>query len=355
MADLQKVWAILREVRFPGLDKTIVDLGYVKAVEAEGERARIRLEIASSRPEAARAIEAEVRARLARAQVDCELEMLPPAAAPEETPKRPLIEDLAPGIRHKIAVASGKGGVGKSTVAVNLALGLAALGKRVGLLDADIHGPSVPTMLGVADRRPESTGGKLVPIEALGIRAISIGFLTGGLDPIIWRGPLASRAIEQLLTDVDWSGIDHLVLDLPPGTGDIQISIAQKANPSGVVIVTTPQDVALIDAIRGVRMFGKVEIPVLGIVENMSHFLCPHCGHASTIFPAGALSQELARMGVPVLARIPIDPAVAAGGDEGLPIVVRAPDSEVGRIYRDLAAEILRLLPAGADRPIPAS
>jgi len=315
----------------------------------------IRLAIATSRAQAAREIEREARARLDGAGVAYELETSPGAGheGRADAAERPVVEDLAPGVPHKIVVASGKGGVGKSTVAVNLALGLAALGKRVGLLDADIHGPSVPMMLGVSERRPEAVEGKLIPVEAHGIRAISLGFLTGGLDPIIWRGPLASRAIEQLLSDVDWSGVDHLVLDLPPGTGDIQISIAQKANPSGVVIVTTPQDVALIDAIRGVRMFEKVDIPVLGIVENMSEFLCPHCGKASAIFPRGALHLELERLGVPVLARVPLDPAVAAAGDEGTPTIVRAPDSPAGRSYRELAAAVARLLaerarPAGA-------
>jgi len=353
MSRVDEILALLREVRFPGLDQNIVELGYVKAVEPEGERVRIRLEVTTSQAAAAAAIVAEVRAKLDRAGLPYELDAGsgPDKATPES--QQPVMEDLAPGIAYKIAVASGKGGVGKSTVAVNLALALSALGKRVGLLDADIHGPSVPTMLGAADRRPETANGKLLPIQAHGIRAISLGFLAGGLDPIIWRGPLASRAIEQLLADVDWSGVDHLVLDLPPGTGDIQISIAQKANPSGVLIVTTPQDVALIDAIRGVRMFRKVGIPVIGVVENMSHYLCPHCGQASAIFPSGALRLELERMGVEVLGRIPIDAGIAAGSDEGLPIVVRSPEAPAARIYRELAAAVLDRLSAPAARTGP--
>lgn len=347
MNRIEEVLAILRTVRFPGLDRDIVELGYVTSVEPQGERMRIRLEVTTSRPEAVQAIESEVRAKLAQARIPFDLDLGAEAHAHGAQAQTPKVEDLAPGIRHKIVVASGKGGVGKSTVAVNLALAIASRGHHVGLLDADIHGPSVPTMLGVADRRPTSSEGKLAPIPAHGIRAMSLGFLVEGLDPIIWRGPLASRAMEQLLSDVDWTGVDHLVLDLPPGTGDIQISIAQKANPSGVVIVTTPQDVALIDAIRGVRMFRKVNIPVLGVVENMGLFVCPHCHQSSEIFPRGALAKEIERLGVEVLGRVPIDPAVAAGGDEGVPIVRRAPDSSAARAFQEIAERVLRRVHEG--------
>jgi len=349
MASKETILKVLGEVQFPGLEKSIVELGYIKAIDESADPPQIRLEIATPHAQAAAAIERDVRAALERAGIAAALDIHRGPVAPSSgTAKRPLIEDLAPGVRHKIIVASGKGGVGKSTVAVNLALGLAAQGHRVGLLDADIYGPSVPTMLGVADRRPEATGGKLLPVSAHGIQAVSLGFLTEGLNPIIWRGPLASRAIEQLLADVDWSGVDELVLDLPPGTGDIQISIAQKANPTGAIIVTTPQDVALIDAIRGVHMFRKVEVPVIGVVENMSTFACPHCGRESNIFPRGALHHELERLEVPMLGSIPIDPAVAAGGDRGEPIVSAHPDSAAAQAYRHLAALVAERIAAGA-------
>lgn len=344
MATREEILALLGQVRFPGLDRSIVELDYVRSIEPSAGGWRIELEPRTNAEEAIAAIEADVRARLERAGITAELVVrrpAPPAAAGSGgAPTPPLIQDLAPGITHKIAVASGKGGVGKSTVAVNLALALAGQGWRVGLLDADVYGPSVPTMLGAGDRRPEAHEGKLVPVEAHGIRAISLGFLVEGLDPIIWRGPLASRALEQLLSDVEWGDLDALVLDLPPGTGDIQISIAQKANPSGAVIVTTPQDIALIDAIRGVRMFRKVEIPVLGWIENMSHFECPHCHRPSEIFAPGALRHELERLGVPLLGRVPIDPAVAAGGDDGHPIVTAAPQSAAAAAYRALAEQV---------------
>ncbi len=342
----EQVWEILKQVKYPGLERSIVDLGYVQAVDRGQERWRIRCEIRTSDRAAADAMEREVRSRLDAAGCAYELEVSPAASgspARATAGQAPLYQDLVPQIRHKILVASGKGGVGKSTVAVNLALALARLGLKTGLLDADVYGPSIPTMLGVSDRRPESRNGKLIPIDVQGISTLSLGFLTTGLDPLIWRGPLASRAIEQLLSDVAWGPLDYLVLDLPPGTGDIQISVAQKANPSGVVIVTTPQDVALIDAIRGVHMFRKVEIAVLGLVENMSYFACPHCHQPSEIFPHGALKLELERLEVPILGRIPIDPAVAAGGDSGAPIVTAAPDSASAAAFRQLAEQVVRL------------
>jgi ATP-binding protein involved in chromosome partitioning len=340
MERAEQIWDLLRQVRFPGLDRDVVELGYVSDVGLEGDQWVIHLDLKTSDTGAAASMEREIRQRLEGAGVPHRL-LLSPAATARTAPPT---EDLVPGIKHKVVVASAKGGVGKSTVAVNLALALAQSGQRTGLLDADVYGPSVPVMLGVPDRRPITRDGKLVPIEAHGIQAMSLGFLVEGLDPIIWRGPLASRALEQLLADVDWGPLDYLVLDLPPGTGDIQISVAQKSNPSGAVIVTTPQDVALSDAIRGVRMFRKVEIPVLGLVENMSYFECPHCHKASEIFPRGALRLEVERLEVPILARIPLDPAVAAGGDAGQPILKAAPHSATAKAFQQLGEQVGRLL-----------
>lgn len=336
----EEIWDLLRQVSFPGLDRNVVDLGYVSDVGLEEDRWVIHLDLKTSDSGAAASMEREIRARLDGAGVPHHLRLAPAAAARSA----PQTEDLVPGIKYKVVVASAKGGVGKSTVAVNLALALAQSGRRVGLLDADVYGPSIPVMLGATDRRPLTRGGKLIPIESHGIQAMSLGFLVEGLDPIIWRGPLASRALEQLLSDVEWGPLDCLVLDLPPGTGDIQISVAQKSNPSGAVIVTTPQDVALTDAIRGVRMFRKVEIPVLGLVENMSCFECPHCHKTSEVFPRGALRLEVERLEVPILARIPIDPAVATGGDAGQPILKAAPHSATARAFQQLGEQVGRLL-----------
>ena len=340
MTRSERIWDLLRQVTYPGLDRDLVDLGYVTEVGLEGDLWVIKLNLKTSDAAAAAAMEQDLRGRLDGASIAYRLEIAAAAGAPQT----PQAEDLAPSVRHKIVVASAKGGVGKSTVAVNLALALAQTGARTGLLDADVYGPSVPVMLGASDQRPRSRAQKLVPVETHGIQAMSLGFLIEGLDPIIWRGPLASRALEQLLSDVDWGPLDYLVMDLPPGTGDIQISVAQKANPAGAVMVTTPQDIALADAIRGVRMFRKVGVPVLGLVENMSYFECPHCRRQSEVFPRGALQLEVERLEVPILARIPIDPAIATGGDAGAPIVTGFPQSTAAAAFRQLGEQVVRLL-----------
>ena len=247
------------------------------------------------------------------------------------------------GIPVKIAVASGKGGVGKSTVAANLAIGLARLGIRTGLLDADIYGPSVPLMLGLEGVQPRVTEHRMEPVERYGIRSMSIGYLVDRHTPMVWRGPMAGKAIEQLMSDVDWEGTEALVFDLPPGTGDVQISISQKIRLTGAIIVTTPQEVALIDAGKGVSMFRKVSVPILGLVENMSSFVCPHCGGHTEIFGSGGGAREAERLGVPLLGQIPIDPQVVMGGDEGSPVLVRNPESPAGQALLSLAARVAEL------------
>jgi ATP-binding protein involved in chromosome partitioning len=244
---------------------------------------------------------------------------------------------LVPGIKNIIAVASAKGGVGKSTTAANLALALAAEGAAVGILDADIYGPSQPTMLGIAGR-PESKDGKsLEPMEGHGLQAISIGFLIDVDTPMIWRGPMVTQALEQLLKDTRWRDLDYLVVDLPPGTGDIQLTLAQKVPVTGAVIVTTPQDIALIDARKGLRMFEKVGIPILGVVENMSFHLCPQCGHRSHIFGEGGAARMCADYGTELLGQLPLDPAIREQADSGRPTLVSDPDGPVADIYRRIA------------------
>src|SRR5258708_7547606 len=244
---------------------------------------------------------------------------------------------LIPGIKNIIAVASGKGGVGKSTTAVNLALALAAEGAAVGVLDADIYGPSQPMMLGIAGR-PESKDGKhLEPMEAHGLQAISIGFLIDIDTPMVWRGPMVTQALEQLLKDTRWRELDYLVVDLPPGTGDIQLTLAQKVPVTGAVIVTTPQDIALIDARKGLKMFEKDGIPILGVVENRSFHICPKCGHESHIFGAGGAKKMCGDYGSELPGQLPLDESIQQHADSGKPTVVSDPDGKVAEIYRRIA------------------
>ncbi len=257
-----------------------------------------------------------------------------------------------PGVGAVIAVASGKGGVGKSTVAVNLALGLQALGLKVGLLDADIYGPSVPRLLAIREK-PRSDGKKLFPIEKFGLKTMSIGFLVDEDKPMIWRGPMVQSALTQMLSDVEWAPLDVLVVDMPPGTGDAQLTLAQRVPLKGAVIVSTPQDLALIDARKGLNMFRKTEVPVLGIIENMSTFLCPNCGHESHIFGHGGARATAAELGCDFLGEIPLVPSIRETSDAGTPIVAKAPGSPEARAFIAIAKIVAEKLSVGATRSAP--
>ncbi|MGD8810472.1 MAG: iron-sulfur cluster carrier protein ApbC [Gammaproteobacteria bacterium] len=256
---------------------------------------------------------------------------------------------LVPGVKSIIAVASGKGGVGKSTTAANLALALARLGLAVGVLDADIYGPSQPRMLGIGGRPTSPDGKTLKPMENYGVKCMSMGFLVAEDTPMIWRGPMVQSALQQMLRDVAWGELDVLVVDMPPGTGDAQLSMSQQVPLAGAVIVSTPQDIALLDARKGLNMFRKVDVPVLGIVENMSLFVCPNCGHASHIFSHGGARREAERLGVEFLGEIPLDMAIRETSDGGQPIVVSHPDSEHAKAYVAIAERIRDKLAAGHD------
>jgi ATP-binding protein involved in chromosome partitioning len=245
-----------------------------------------------------------------------------------------------PGVGAIVAVASGKGGVGKSTVAANLALGLKANGLSVGVLDADIYGPSMPRMLGISGRPTTEDGKTLHPMENYGIKCMSMGFLVAEDTAMIWRGPMVMSALNQMLRDVAWGELDILVVDLPPGTGDAQLTMAQQVPLAGAVIVSTPQDIALIDARRGLSMFQKVDVPVLGIIENMSYFLCPHCGERSEIFSHGGARREAERLGVEFLGEVPLDLAIRETSDEGRPVTVSDPGSPHARLFREIAAKV---------------
>ena len=260
-----------------------------------------------------------------------------PATAPPAPAARGQMQQV-PGIKHMIAVASGKGGVGKSTTAVNLALGFQALGLKAGILDADIYGPSQPRLLGLTGRPQVADGKRLRPMQAYGLEAMSMGFLVDEGTPIIWRGPMVVSALTQMLRDVTWGELDVLVIDMPPGTGDVQLTMAQQVPLSGVIIVSTPQDLALIDARKGLNMFRKVDVPVLGIVENMSFFVCPSCGERSEIFGHGGARLEAEKLGIPFLGGIPLDMEIRLKSDEGRPIVATSPDGPHAQIYKGIAS-----------------
>ena len=262
-----------------------------------------------------------------------------PAPAGNEKP-------LIPGIKTILAVASGKGGVGKSTTAVNIALGMAADGFSIGLLDSDIYGPSIPRMMGISGRPVSADGKTLEPMSNYNVRCMSMGFLVEEDTPMIWRGPMVTSAIDQMLRDVDWGELDGLVIDLPPGTGDAQLTLSQKVPLTGAVIVSTPQDIALIDARKGLNMFRKVDVPVLGIIENMSYYVCPECGHRAEIFSHGGARREAEKLGTEFLGEIPLDIEIRETSDGGQPIVVSKPDSPQAVVYRALAARIKEKLDA---------
>ena len=253
---------------------------------------------------------------------------------------------------HVIAIASGKGGVGKSTTSINLALALAATGKKVGILDADIYGPSLPRLIGL-NHKPQSDGQKILPIDAWGLQTMSIAYLVAEDAPTIWRGPMVMSAIEQMLRDVAWDGLDILVIDMPPGTGDAQLTLSQRAKLAGAVIVSTPQDLALIDARKGLNMFRKVNVPLLGIVENMSHFLCTDCGARHDIFGHGGAAAEAEKLGVPFLGEVPLEMAIRATSDDGTPIVASQPESPHAAHYQKIAAGLLAQLDNAQPKVVP--
>lgn len=272
------------------------------------------------------------------------------AAGPEPGQRQAAKPKLLADIGAVVAVASGKGGVGKSTTAVNLALAFSQAGLRTAILDADIYGPSLPLMLGITEK-PDSPDGKtLLPIEKFGLKCMSIGFMVPADTPMIWRGPMVMGALEQMMGDVDWGPLDILIVDMPPGTGDAQLTMAQRVALAGAVIVSTPQDLALLDARKGLNMFRRVEVPVLGIVENMSYFQCPHCGERSDIFAHGGAQNAAAQMGVEFLGEVPLDMAIREGSDTGRPIVAADPDSPHAAAYRAIADKIWSAVGPGSDQ-----
>jgi ATP-binding protein involved in chromosome partitioning len=377
MAEISEsaVRGVLETVIDPASGRNVVALGMVSGIATRGGHVAVTLEVDPARGAALeplrQACEQAVRAMQgvlsATAVMTAERAApKPPPAAPDghghRHGERPAGGPGAkttggggridvPGVKHIIAVASGKGGVGKSTTAVNLALGLVANGVSTGLLDADIYGPSMPRMLGVKEKPESVDGNQLKPIEKYGLRTMSIGYIVNEDTPMIWRGPMVSSALEQMLRDVQWGDLDVLVVDMPPGTGDAQLTLAQRVALAGAVIVSTPQDIALVDARKGLSMFRKVAVPVLGIVENMSYFLCPKCGVRSEIFGHGGAREEADKLGVPFLGEIPLHLDIRTTSDSGHPIVVAMPDSPHAQAYKNIAGRVWKQLTANQRGP----
>jgi ATP-binding protein involved in chromosome partitioning len=356
----ESVLTALRGVLDPNLGQDIVTLGLVDGLTVEGGHVSFNLQFTGEQPPLARA---EIHSRARKAvqalpgvsEVKAAIASRAPAGQAAghghgHGPARPAAEELIPEVRHTIAVSSGKGGVGKSTVAVNLALALHGEGAEVGIVDVDVYGPNVPLMIG-ARGRPAMVANRIVPVQAYGVKVMSIGFFVKEGDPVIWRGPMIHSAVQQFLKDVEWGPLDYLIFDMPPGTGDAQLSLSQTLPLSGAIMVTTPQEVSLLDVRKGLQMFRKMNVPVLGIVENMAGFACPQCGHATAIFGEGG-GEKLAReFDVPVLGSIPIDPETRIGGDTGEPIVVARPSSPQADAFRRVAVGVRnRLAEAAAPR-----
>ncbi len=355
----------LRQIKGPDLEGDIVSLGLVSDIFVSDGRVAFSITVPSERAreleplrQAAEKVVREVEG-VESAMVALTAERAPGGARntapnPAPRPARPAVEEKAPakpgvpGIKHIVAVASGKGGVGKSTTTANLALAMAANGLNVGVLDADIYGPSVPRLFNVSGR-PEAVSGRILkPLEGYGVKVMSMGFMVEEETPMIWRGPMVISALTQMLREVAWGELDVLVVDMPPGTGDAQLTMAQQVPLAGAVIVSTPQDLALIDARKGLNMFKRVDVPVLGIVENMSYFLCPDCGSRHDIFGHGGARAEAERLGVPFLGEIPLTMKIRETSDAGTPIVVSDPEGAVAGVYRDIAAKVYASIEQGA-------
>jgi ATP-binding protein involved in chromosome partitioning len=353
-ATREEVLAALRGVTDPETGRNVIEAGLVQGLVVKGGHVGFALEVAAARGRSAeplrKAAQDAVNKLPGVLSVTAVLTAHNEAPAPRK-PQTPQAPAGIPGVAAIIAVASGKGGVGKSTVAVNLAIALSQLGLKVGLLDADIYGPSVPRLLNITEK-PDSDGRVLQPIVKLGIKTMSIGFMVDTDTPMIWRGPMVQSALTQMMSDVAWAPLDVLVLDMPPGTGDAQLTIAQRVPLKGAVIVSTPQDIALIDARKGIAMFRKTQVPVLGIVENMSTFVCPECGHETHIFGHGGARATAKELGAPFLGEIPLVPAIRETSDAGTPIVALKPDSAEAKAFLALARTIAEKIAAPA-RPAP--
>ncbi len=358
----QAVLEVLKTVQDPDLQRDIVSLGFIKELAVSGGKVSFKVELTTPACPVKEQLKAECeeKVRGLAGVDDVEVEMT------AQVRGRAMVEGgLIPGVKNIIAVASGKGGVGKSTTAINLALALKQTGAAIGLMDADVYGPSMAMMFGLSGQPEITPEKKIKPLEGYGVKVLSMAFIADPEKPVIWRGPMVHGLLQQFLKDADWGELDYLVLDLPPGTGDAQLSISQLVPITGAVIVTTPQNVSLIDARKGLATFHTLKVPILGIVENMSYFICEHCNHRHEIFRHGGGRKTAEQLEVPFLGEIPLDPAVVLGGDEGKPIIIDKPDSPASRAYTEVAGQIAAQLsilhegggpavggPTGGQKPI---
>ena len=348
--DRQAVLDVLKSIADPVSGGDIVSSGVVRALNVDDEGAvRFVLEIAPSQAAAFEAVKAEAETKLRALDGIGKLsivltghsEKAPPPDLKPQRKAEPQGPQKLPGVDHIIAIASGKGGVGKSTVSANLACALAAQGRRVGLLDADVYGPSQPRMLGVSGRPASPDGKTILPMRNHGVTMMSIGLMTNEDQAVVWRGPMLMGALQQMMTQVQWGALDVLLVDLPPGTGDVQMTLSQKAHVDGAIIVSTPQDVALLDARKGIDMFNQLKVPILGMIENMSTHICSQCGHEEHVFGHGGVAAEAAKLGVPLLAEVPLDLQIRLASDGGAPITVSRPDGPQARAFHDIASALV--------------
>ena len=345
----ESVLEALRQIKDPDLHKDIVTLGFIRDLKIEGGEVSFRIVLTTPACPVKEQMESEAREIVGALPGVASVKVKMDAEVPKG---RGLGEKVTvPGVRNIIAISSGKGGVGKSTVAVNLAVSLALNGARVGLMDADVYGPNVPLMLGAGNTRPEIEGNRLVPIEAYGVKLMSMAVLQPGDKPMVVRGPILHGLVRQFLSDVKWGELDYLIVDMPPGTGDVQLSLAQLVPVQGAVLVTTPQEVALADVRRAYKMFEMVAVPVLGVVENMSYFVAPDTGVRYNIFGEGGGHRLAEQYGVPFLGEIPLGLEVREGGDRGVPVVVGEPDGPQARAFRRMAEEVARQVSIEAMKP----
>lgn len=345
-----QVYETLKTVKYPGYTRDIVSFGLVKSVQIHEQNVNVVVQMTTNQQDVATQIQQataealRVLPGIGTVQVDVRLK--DQGAAEGHTHQQASASNVAPlpGVHNILAVASGKGGVGKSTVATNLAVALSMAGLRTGLLDADIYGPSIPLMMGVHDRPQVTSTNRIMPFFNHGVKMQSLGFFLGENSPVIWRGPMVMRAVQQLLQDTDWGELDVLVVDLPPGTGDVQLTLAQTVPLTGAILVTTPQDLALLDVKKGAEMFKQVDAPLLGIVENMSFFICPDCGKETEIFRRGGGQKESERLGIPLIGRIPLESDVCDAGDTGVPVAIGRPDTPAGAEFHKIAAAVVEIL-----------